>query len=166
MSRFRYRMVMLLWCGLLLAPVAAAGTEWRSVAVREGALRREPMPFGQVLALLPYGERVELVAEQGAWFKVRTGEREGWMHGGGLVVGRIKLQAGKEVEAAASRDEVALGGKGFSPEVEASYRAGRTDVDYPAVDRMERSAVSVGELRRFLAQGKLNTGAEGDSHAQ
>lgn len=166
MKKLFGRMAVVGMLGLWMLPGVAAGAEWRSVAVREGALRQDPMPFGRVLTLLPYGERVEVLGEQGAWFKVRAANREGWLHGGGLVAGQLKLQAGAEVGTAASRDELALGGKGFSPEVEASYRAGRQDVDYPAVDLMERTEVSAVQMQRFLAQGGLNSGMEGDAHAK
>lgn len=163
--RGRTAVIWLIWL-LILAPIAAAGMELRQVAVREGALRQDPMPFGRVLAILPYGEPVEVLAGQGSWFRVRNAAREGWMHHGSLIAARLYLQAGSKAGVAASRDELALGGKGFSPEVEASYRAGRRDVDYTFVDRMEQIGASPAEMQQFLAQGGLKTGMEESGHAK
>jgi hypothetical protein len=56
--------------------------------------------------------------------------------------------------ASASTDELALAGKGFSEEVERSYRA-EGELDYDSIDKMEESVVSTGELRSFIVEGRL-----------
>ncbi|MFZ5776167.1 MAG: SH3 domain-containing protein [Thermodesulfobacteriota bacterium] len=149
----------LLLAGFLLvaAVPAIASLPWMSVSVREGILRETPMPFGKVLASLGYGAQVDILAEQGQWRKVRDQQqgREGWMHAASLVDKKITLQAGEKVGAAASQDELALGGKGFNAEVEAAYRAKGQGLDYPAVDRMERLNVASSEQECFLRDGGL-----------
>ena len=141
----------------LLAASALAGQGWRSVAVRKGAVRVSPMPFGKIVATLGYGERVDVLGEQGLWFKVRDQRqgREGWMHSASLIAKAIVLKPGERVGAGASEDELALGGKGFNAQVEAEYKARGKNLDYASVDWMERIQVSPEAMREFLAKGGL-----------
>lgn len=157
----------LLFC-LLLAMPALARQDWLSVAVRNGALRQQPMPFGKVVASLGYGERVDVLEEQGLWRKVRDqGQgREGWMHSASLIAKPITLKPGERVGAGASADELALGGKGFNAQVEAEYRARGKNLDYGLVDWMERIQVSPEAMREFLAKGGLQTSAGSAGHGK
>jgi opacity protein-like surface antigen/SH3-like domain-containing protein len=59
------------------ATPAARGLEVRSLA----NLRAGPGPSSQILATLPRGKLLEMVAASGSWYKVRTPEgREGFVH--------------------------------------------------------------------------------------
>ncbi|MGV1097866.1 SH3 domain-containing protein [Thiovibrio sp. JS02] len=139
---------------------ALAGQAWMSVAVQNGALRFSPMPFGRIVATLSYGERVDILAEQGLWFKVREQARgrEGWLHSASLVTKKLTLRPGEQMGAAASQDELALGGKGFNAQVEAEHRARDREADYTWVDWMERVIVPAEERQRFLGEGGLVAG--------
>lgn len=159
-------LLLLLFC--LLATPALAKQEWLSVAVRNGALRQQPMPFGKVVASLGYGERVDVLAEQGLWRKVRDQKqgREGWMHSASLIAKTITLKPGERVGAGASEDELALGGKGFNAQVEAEYKARGKNLDYASVDWMERIQVSPEAMREFLAKGGLQNPEGGNGHGK
>lgn len=159
-------LLLLLFC--LLATPALAKQEWLSVAVRNGALRQQPMPFGKVVASLGYGERVDVLEEQGLWLKVRDqGQgREGWMHRASLIAKAIVLKPGERIKAGASDDELALGGKGFNAQVEAQYKANQKNLDYASVDWMERIQVSPEAMREFLAKGGLQTPEGGSGHGK
>ncbi|MFA6497971.1 MAG: SH3 domain-containing protein [Desulfurivibrionaceae bacterium] len=148
-------LLLLLFC--LMATPALAKQEWLSVAVRNGALRQQPMPFGKVVASLGYGERVNVLGEQGLWLRVRDqGQgREGWMHRASLIAKAITLKPGERVGPGASEDELALGGKGFNAQVEAEYKARGKNLDYASVDWMERIQVSPEAMREFLTKGGL-----------
>jgi len=161
------KILLLLFCSLLAMP-AWAKQEWLSVAVRNGALRQQPMPFGKVVASLGYGERVDVLAEQGLWLKVRDqGQgREGWMHRASLIAKAIVLKPGERVGAGASEDELALGGKGFNAQVEAEYKARGKNLDYASVDWLERIQVNPEALREFLAKGGLQTPTGGGGHGK
>lgn len=166
MGMTRRILLLLLFC--LMTMPALAKQEWLSVAVRNGALRQQPMPFGKVVATLTYGERVDVLAEQGLWFKVRDQKqgREGWMHRASLIAKAITLKPGERVGDAASEDELALGGKGFNAQVEAQYKAHQKNLDYASVDWMERIQVSPEAMREFLAKGGLQTSEGGNGHGK
>jgi hypothetical protein len=54
-----------------------------------------------------------------------------------------------------SRDEVALAGKGFTPEVEKAFRAKNPQMKYDLVDRIETYRVPVEDLQVFVRDGWL-----------
>ena len=160
--------IFLLFMVCLVAAPALAKQEWLSVAVRNGALRQQPMPFGKVVASLGYGERGDVLEEQGLWLRVRDqGQgREGWMHRASLIAKAITLKPGERVGAGASADELALGGKGFNAQVEAEYKAKGKNLDYASVDWMERVQVSPEAMRQFLVKGGLQTFEGGNGHGK
>lgn len=163
------RMKIILFLALFLAAAPAmAKQEWLSVAVRNGALRQEPLPFGKVVATLGYGERVDVLDEQGLWLRVRDQRqgRQGWMHRASLIAKAIALKPGERVGAGASDDELALGGKGFNAQVEAEYKARGKNLDYASVDWMERVQVSPEAMREFLAKGGLQNPEGGSGHGK
>ncbi|MDG4475075.1 SH3 domain-containing protein [Thiovibrio frasassiensis] len=163
------RKQILLFLVFALAAVPALATQgWRSVAVQKGAVRISPMPFGKIIATLGYGERVDVLEEQGLWLKVREQHRgrEGWMHSGSLIAKAIVLKPGERVGAGASEDELALGGKGFNAQVEAEYKARQKDLNYAAVDWMERIQVTPAAMREFLAKGGLQALGGGGAHGK
>ena len=162
------RKILLLLFVCLMATPALAKQDWLSVAVRNGALRQQPMPFGKVVASLGYGERVDVLDEQGLWLKVRDqGQgREGWMHRASLIAKAIVLKPGERVRVGASEDELALGGKGFNAQVEAQYKANQKNLDYASVDWMERIQVSPEAMREFLAKGGLQNPEGGNGHGK
>ena len=52
--------------------------------------------------------------------------------------------------------EVAMAGKGFSPDMEMEYR--KNGLDYSMVDSMERITVPSDDLLRFITEGRLSRG--------
>lgn len=147
--------------GLALGGLAgAAPVVLMSVQTRDATLRAQPSPFGKPVAQVPYAERVTIVSEKDPWTEVRTPDgRTGWMHKNSLTPKQIILKAGaSDVAAAASDQEVALAGKGFSKDVETQYRAQNPKLNYAAVDRMEKVRLAEPELMRFLKDGGLAAG--------
>ena len=142
---------------LALAAVAAAAAEM-SVQVKDGALRDRASFLGKPVATVAYGDRVEVLASQGDWRQVRLASgAAGWIHSSALTPKRVVLSAasGGDVRIAASGEEVALAGKGFSQEVETEYKKQNRDLDYAWVDRMITFKVSDAEALRFLQEGGL-----------
>ena len=54
-----------------------------------------------------------------------------------------------------SSDEVALAGKGFTPEVESGYRAKHPEMDFAQVDKVESYKVDPAALQAFIKEGDL-----------
>ena len=143
---------------LMVVAVGATG-QMKSVSVKETALRMAPMPFGRILATLRYGDQVTVEKEVNGWLQVREQRKgsQGWVHLSALTGKRIVLQAGEgDVAAAASGEELALAGKGFNRQVEASFKERNRELDYAAVDRMETAVISTALSEEFIRNGGLN----------
>ena len=52
-------------------------------------------------------------------------------------------------------DEVALAGKGFTPEVESGYRSKHPEMNFAQVDTIETFKVDPGTLQTFIKEGDL-----------
>ena len=143
---------------LFVAGLSIAQTpKQMSVTVKETQVRATPSYLGRILAVLSYGDRVDVLAEQAGWARVRLPSGEGWVHLSALSSKRIVLQSGSQnVGTGASSSEVALAGKGFNQEVEDKYRQDN-QLDYTWVDRMGAFTVSPEEVLAFLEEGDLNT---------
>jgi hypothetical protein len=55
----------------------------------------------------------------------------------------------------AKSDEVALGGKGFTPEVETAYRQKNQGLNYAQVDQVEQFQVNSTQMATFAREGGL-----------
>jgi hypothetical protein len=85
--------------------------------------------------------------------------RTGWMHVSALTEQEIVLKpTDKDIQTAASSDELALAGKGFNKQVEDQYRK-QARLDYAQVDKMEKIVVPPKYIREFIRVGRLG-GAE------
>ena len=145
---------------LLALALAAAAVQaaQMSVQVKEGVLREKASFLGKPVGSVAYGDRVDVLASQGDWRQVRAASgATGWIHGSALDSKRVTLSAasGGDVRIAASSDEVALAGKGFSQEIETEYKKQNRSLDYAWVDRMLTFKVSDAEAIRFLQEGGL-----------
>lgn len=140
----------------LLSVAAVASADQMSVTVRETQLRANPAFLGQVVSVLAYGDRVEVVQEQGPWFRVETDSgRSGWVHSSALTNKRIVLESSsRDGSTGASGTEVALAGRGFNEEVENRYKS-EEGLDFSGVDRMEGYDYPPEVLLAFLEDGGL-----------
>jgi hypothetical protein len=145
-------------CLLLLPAVTLPAAETAQVITRENAIRTTPRFFAPVKTKVSYNDTVTIVAREGDWLKVRFKGSEGYLHKSALKGKSLGLGslAGSS-SGGASRDEVALAGKGFNPQVEESYRKGHPELDFAGVDRIEAVTVSDRELEKFITTGGLNT---------
>ena len=135
----------------------AQSAKQMSVTVKETQVRATPSYMGRILAVLTYGDRVDVLAEQSGWARVRVASGEGWVHLSALTAKKVVLRSGSQnVGTSASSGEVALAGKGFNQEVEDKYKQDN-DLDYTWVDRMGGYTVTPEQVLVFLEQGDLNT---------
>ena len=154
------------WLSLGLIAIAtatlAAGPVAMSVQVKNGQMRATPSFLGSVVAPLSYGDRVQVVEQQGDWSKVTgPGGQTGWVHGSALTKKQIVMKAGgQNAPTAASGDELALAGKGFNSDIEADFKAKNRNIDFTWVDKMEKIKVAPESMQQFLKEGGVQP-AEG-----
>ncbi|UCD31824.1 MAG: SH3 domain-containing protein [Desulfobacterales bacterium] len=159
MVKLKTSILMFLLIGLTALAAFAVGKSMMSIQVKKGELRLAPSFLGKIVAQLYYGDRVYVLENKGSWSKVglSAGAAEGWIHASALTPKVIVLKAGaKDVEAAASGDELALAGKGFNQQVESEFRAKNPNLDFTWIDKMETYVVSEQEMKRFLKKGELS----------
>ncbi len=144
----------------LLAWAAAAWCQGLTVSQPHQQLYSQPNFTSPPVGPVPQGSRVDLVRQEGDWYLVSFQGKSGWLHK--VAVGTATsipggfsgfLTAGPVQEA--KTDEVALAGKGFTPEVEAGYRQKHAHLNYAQVDAVERLQVEPAKLSAFLREGGL-----------
>ena len=144
---------------LLLSP-ALAGAGTMKVTQANQSLHAEPNFSGTPIAPVPQGSEVKVVTISGDWYKVEYQGNTGWIHRQAFAevktpkFGLPSLLFGGGVQQTKS-DEVALAGKGFTPEVEASYRQKNPNMNYAQVDQVESFKVDPTKLQTFIKEGGL-----------
>lgn len=120
-------------------------------------LRSARRVFSPPVCELVEGDRLALVATQGAWHQVRFKTFTGFVHQGDVSERRDVRLSGQGVRENYTAAEAAAARKGFNPEVEKRYRQEHPDLGaaFQVVDRIQARAVPEGELERFLKEGRL-----------
>ncbi|GHV96270.1 hypothetical protein AGMMS50293_25900 [Spirochaetia bacterium] len=121
------------------------------VAVKSAALKSSAGFFANTLQSLALGDTVSVLRHSGKWLEVRAGSVSGWMAATSLSSKRV-TGSGYSVSAG----EMALAGKGFTPEIEIEYK--KSGLDYSGVDVMERLSIPANELLQFINEGSLTKG--------
>ena len=114
--------------------------------------------MGTIVADVSYGDRVEEVEIRNGWSKVKpeSADPAGWIHGSALTQKKIILTAGQtDVDQMATSDEIALAGKGFNEQVEREMKERHPQLDYSAIDKMEKIVVSDDQMKQFLTKGRV-----------
>ena len=127
------------------------------VNVKSANLKSSTGFFASTTATVNYTDEVRVLAVNGKWVQVRTsiGSKTGWISYASLTSKRMAPQGGT---ANASAREIALAGKGFSPEVESEYKKTGGNVNYAAVDDMEKVTIPEKDLLAFIEEGHLSRG--------
>jgi hypothetical protein len=150
---------------ILAVPMAAdAQKQMLSVQVREGQVRATPSFLGKMVAKTAYGDRVGMLEDRDPWKRVsiQGGKLQGWMHASALTTKRVVLKAGQaDVQTGATRDELALAGKGFNEQVESAFKKKNANLDYSWINRMENFKISPEQMQSFLAKGNVVSRTEG-----
>ncbi|MCL2123466.1 MAG: SH3 domain-containing protein [Desulfovibrionaceae bacterium] len=123
--------------------------------VKEAVLRDSPSFLGKAVETLGSGTAITLMSEEGAWARVKAGGKQGWLPVSALRAGTVSLGAGSSrASVSAGSSEVALAGKGFTQQTEASYRASQSGLDYATVDMMAGFVVPSADSEQFLRTGR------------
>ena len=127
-----------------------------SIQIKDAQLRETPTFLGKKTVSLGYGDRVKVEKKEGVWVQVQTADgQSGWLHESALTKKEINIgSGGEDVNTGASGDELALAGKGFNSDVEASFKE-KTNIDFTWVDRMEAINIPEDERIEFLEIGQV-----------
>jgi len=153
-------LVMLALTALLCVP-ALSWADTMKVAQGNQSLYGDPNFSATPIAPVPQGAEVTVVSKSGDWYKVEYKGNSGWMHRGAFAQAQAPKAGGlpgmlfgggvKETKS----DEVALAGKGFTPEVEAGYRQQHPEMNFAQVDQVEGFQVDAAKLQAFIKEGGL-----------
>jgi Bacterial SH3 domain len=138
----------------LISSVAAAATV--KVITQEAMIRTDKRFFSPALVRAPFGAALQELGREGDWFRVNYQGKEGWIHKSAVQEQKFQLSslAGGQPEEA-SRDEVALAGKGFNPEVEKAFRDKNPKMRYDLVNQVQAYRVEEQKLQAFIRAGNL-----------
>jgi hypothetical protein len=138
----------------LISSVAAAATV--KVITQEAMIRTDKRFFSPALVRAPFGAALQELGREGDWFRVNYQGKEGWIHKSAVQEQKFQLSslAGGQAEEA-SRDEVALAGKGFNPEVEKAFRDKNPKMRYDLVNQVQAYRVEEQRLQAFIRAGNL-----------
>jgi len=157
MHRYKSIFYCMVLTGILCLTLFAYAQETMSIQVKESELRATPSFLGKIVIKVSYGDRVTVLEKNGAWRKVSLKNgTQGWISSSALTTKKITLQAGQtNVQTGATQNELALAGKGFNNQVEASYMAQNKKLDYSWVNTMETFKVVPDQMSAFLAKGDV-----------
>ncbi len=151
-------------CSILLAAsLAVAAPKAGSVItvrVLTAKVMKAPKFIGPASGDVSRGSQLKFEEAKGDWYRV-SGAATGWIHKTNVTERQVTLSSkpGGEGAGNASRDEVELAGRGFTPQVEGEYRNKNPNLDFSHVDNIEKTSIDPGELEAFVNQGKLAGGA-------
>ena len=150
-TRFSLACLATLGALILAAHVSAATLP----TVKDAALRDSPSFLGKVVATLGSGTPVTLISEESAWARVSADGKQGWLPVAALRGVAVSLGAGESrAQVRAESSEVALAGKGFTQQTEASYRTSQSGLDYATVDMMVSIVMPSEDCEQFLRTGR------------
>ncbi len=140
--------------------IVYAGSKFLSVQVQSARVRSAPNFFmSKVVDKLKFGEKVTVLRSKDGWYKVKLpNNKTGWMSTSALTAKTFKLKAGgRDAQVQAGNEELALAGRGFSGDVEKSFRQ-NNQLNYKWVDWMQANPdykISIEEMKKFLIDGEV-----------
>jgi hypothetical protein len=173
------------WSSLLLVAVALRAPHIPSasadeapkelwVELQDARLRNKPLHWASAAAPLSYGDKIEVLGTEGAWYRAAftgaDGKRvEGYVHQTAVTPKQVVLKGRTaDVQIEADESSIVLAGKGFNREIEETYLGSAEEaLDYAAVDCIEgkprctgkpRPVVSDEQLAAFVREGGLGGG--------
>ena len=151
----------LLALALLLSGPGIAMGQTMKVTQPNQSLYPDPDFAGTPIAAVPQGAEVNVQQQTGDWFKVEYQGKSGWLNrqafpapATGSKFSLPGMLFGAPVKETSS-DEAALAGKGFTPEVESSYRQKHPEMKFAEVDKVEAYRVDAAKLQAFITEGGL-----------
>ena len=126
------------------------------VITQEGMIRKDRRFFSPPVIRAPYGSVLEEKGRQGGWLLVNYRRKEGWIHKSAVQGQKFEttsLASGRAQES--SQDEIAIAGKGFTPEVEKAFREKNPNMRYDQVNKVENFNLDEQRIQSFIRAGGL-----------
>lgn len=142
----------LLLCLCLVTSFVFAATV--TVITQEGVIRKDKRFFAPAVIRVPYGSVIEQTAREGDWLRVSYQGKQGWIHFSAVQTQKLSPTTGGKAKEA-SKDEVALAGKGFTPEVEKAFRDKNPKMRYDLVNQIQSTKTDDTRLQAFIQSGNL-----------
>jgi hypothetical protein len=141
---------------LVLLP-ALGWAQTLKVVKDKDCIRQQAQFFAKPVVTVKRGDQLQKLKVKGDWFQVEFQGKKGWIHKAAVSSPTVRFSTflGLGQAQAASTEEVALAGKGFTPEVEAGYRQKYPQMNYAAVDLVESFQVPDAQFQAFLKKGDL-----------
>ena len=160
-SKRLVRYCLVLGLALVFLVPAVGWGEVLKVTQPNQSLYPDPDFASTPVAAVPVGATVNVEHQAGDWYKVEYQGKKGWINRQAFPAPQKSskfslpgLLFGTPVKQTSS-DEVALAGKGFTPEVESSYRAKHPEMNFAQVDKIESYRVNPATLQAFIKEGDL-----------
>jgi len=138
---------------------APAVAEILMVQVYSIALRAEPSFVARTLPgkVLSYQSKVEVLAHEGAWTRVRAPDRtktEGWLPASALIsTGQFEVRSGSRVQG--SNHGVLTAGKGFNVGAQGAASDSEKQGGLRRVEELEKIEISEASFQRFVREGRF-----------
>ncbi len=126
-----------------------------TVITKDNAIREYAKFFAPIKANVRYNDRLEVLSTQGDWYKVKHGPSVGYIHKSAVQDRVVSSASYSGKRSSVSESEAALAGKGFNPQVEASYKGRHPEMKFYLVDKIERYPVPEREVAHFITNGGL-----------
>lgn len=130
-----------------------------TVRVLSAKVMARPVFIGTPAGSVSRGDQLTFQEAKGDWYRV-SGSFNGWIHKTNVIEGKVALSSTPGGGGSASREEVELAGRGFTPQVEEKYRRDNPNLDFHHVDAIEKTSIDPGELEAFVAEGGLKGGGQ------
>jgi hypothetical protein len=134
----------------------ALAADTARVIVKENAIRQQCRFFSPVKVKIRLNDVLTITGKSGDWYKVTFKGVSGCVHKSAIEQKSFKLGSLLGSGKGTTQDEVSLAGKGFNPQVEASYKGSHPEADFRTVDTIEGFKVTNESLDAFLTSGGLN----------
>jgi uncharacterized protein YgiM (DUF1202 family) len=126
------------------------------VLTKQNALREGPKFFAPVKIQVKYSDMLDVIGQEGDWYRVRFKNVVGYIHRTAIEKKTISLKETAGTQKHAPSDaEVALAGKGFNSQVEKAYQNKHPEMKYSLVNKVETYTATDNEVRDFIKKGGL-----------
>jgi Zn-dependent protease with chaperone function len=152
-----WQQLFLPWLAIFLLAAAPALAETLEVTRPNTHLFESPSFGSESLGEVPVGEKVEVKSRSGEWLEVDIDGETGWIHQTAFPQGPVQLPRlhSQAPVPETTSTEIAVAGKGFTPEVETGYREKNPTLNYAQVDQIEAFRLSPSQVTGFIQAGQL-----------